>query len=295
MQEYINKRGKAPLVSFFYIAVVDIITFLLMEVIDVYTIVYLIKIFLVAFNIYEFYYLFLSVTLNYVIDDEAVYIKGLLGIKNVKIPFIEIEGYKDSKGLINGVKLFGTGKNKFAFGRSVLNKIGITRMFVTNSEEVIYLKTEEINYAISPEESEKFKKALQERNIEHVDWEHKPDRTVSLHKQKKFMIPFIFVSAIIMLSIITPLVLYLNQMFPSEMPLNFNSKFEAIKMGTGKQFAFKQMIYGALNMGILFCMYYAAHFHVKYDKNTAHRYIYVSMIVSVAFFLMQVKTLIDYL
>ncbi|WMJ82296.1 PH domain-containing protein [Clostridium sp. MB40-C1] len=295
MQIYKNKKGTGPLIIFSYIVLVNIVTFVLMKLIDTYTIMSLIKIFLGIFNIYELYYFLLTLTVTYIIDEDSIHIKGIWGLKNLSIPFETLQGYKTSKGLIKGVKLSGVGKNSFALGRVVIDKIGTTRMFVTNSKEVIYLRTEEINYAISPENIEELKKTLEKKNIEYLDWEHKPNRDINLHKQKRFMIPFILVSAIIVASIIMPLILYLKQMFPAEMPISFNSKFQAVKMGTGKQFAFKQMTYGALNMGILFCMYYAAHFHVRYDKRTAYRYIYFSLITSLAFFLMQIKTLIDYL
>ncbi len=77
--------------------------------------------------------------------------------------------------------------------------------------------------------------------------------------------------------------------------MSFNSAFNPIKMGTGKQFAFKQAIYGVLNMAILFCMYYAAHFHAKYDKKSAKTYIYVSLFIAIVFFLMQFKTLANFM
>ena len=50
-----------------------------------------------------------------------------------------------------------------------------------------------------------------------------------------------------------------------------------------------------LNMGILFCMYYAAHFHAKYDKKSAKTYIYVSLFIAMVFFLMQFKTLANFM
>src|SRR3712207_9114827 len=87
------------------------------------------------------------------------------------------------------------------------------------------------------------------------------------------MLPFILVSVIIVIFTVTPLLLYVNGTLPAKMPLSFNAAFNPIRMGTGKQFAFKQAIYGVLNMGILFCMYYAAHFHAKYDKKSAKTYI----------------------
>jgi len=71
------------------------------------------------------------------------------------------------------------------------------------------------------------------------------------------------------------------------MPLNFDAKFNPIKIGTGKQFAFTQMIYGVLNMALLFCMYYASYFCAKYDRKSAYKYIYLALIVAMIFLIMQ--------
>ena len=79
-------------------------------------------------------------------DDENLYITSAFGIKKIKIPFSEIQGYTKAKGHIRGVKLSGYGKNHFAIGRAVIEKIGNTYMFVTSTKNIIYLKTEDINY-----------------------------------------------------------------------------------------------------------------------------------------------------
>lgn len=295
MKAYNNRKGIGASIILFYTILINAGIVLVAKLIDLYVILSLIKIFLILVNLYGVYYLFLIFTLKYLVDKENLYIVGFWGLKKIKIPFKSIEGYKDSKDIIHGVKLSGVGKNHFALGRFVVDKIGTTRMFVTSSKGVIYLKTLEINYAISPEQIEEFKNLLGERGVRILEWEYKPNKVVSLHKEKGFMIPFLLVSVIIVVFTLTPFILYLKQMLPAEMPINFNAKFEAVKMATGKQFAFKQMTYGVLNMAILFCMYYAAHFHAKYDKKSANRYIYVSLLISVVFFLMQLKTLFQFL
>jgi hypothetical protein len=89
--------------------------------------------------------------------------------------------------------------------------------------------------------------------------------------------------------------MYVKGVIPNEMPLSFNASFEPAKIGTARQFAFKQMTFGVLNMAVLFCMYYAAHFHAKYDKKSANRYIYISLIISAVFFLMQLRTIFHYI
>lgn len=86
-------------------------------------------------------------------------------------------------------------------------------------------------------------------------------------RTKKFLIPFLISSIIIIIMTLNPLILYLCNKLPLSIPLKFNAGFKPILFGSGKQFAFKQMVYGVLNMALLFCMYYAAYFYAKYDKN----------------------------
>jgi len=264
---------------------------LLSKLIDLFVILSLIKIFLIVFNIYAIYYFLLAISLKYKINDENLSIIGIWGLKKVIIPLEKIEAYKSSVGILNGVKLSGIGKNQFAFGRYVLDKIGTTRMFVTNNKTVVYIKTEEMNYGVSPEEMERFTETLRNKNVPNIDWENVKKREVSLHKDRRFMLPFILVSIIIVLQTIIPLILYIKGFLPNEIPLSFNDQFQPLKMGTRRQFASKQTTYGVLNMAILFCMYYAAHFHAKYDRKTAQTYIYVSLAVSSVFFLMLIKTI----
>lgn len=289
------KKGISPSVIMLSMIVIDLAVFFLSSFIDLYVVLFLVRIFLVVFNVYGIYYFLLSISLKYTIDEENFYIVGIWGLKKIEIPFSSIEGYKTSKGIINGVKLSGVGKSKFAFGRYVLDKMGTTRMFVTSEDGVVYLKTQDISYAISPESIENFTKVLESKNINPIEWEYSNKKVINLHKEKDFMIPFIIVSIIIVLLTVTPLFLYIKDLIPNEMPLSFDAKFHPVRMGTGRQFAFKQTTYGVLNMAILFCMYYAAHFHAKYDRKTANRYIYASLIISIVFFVMQIKTILNFI
>lgn len=259
-----------------------------------YEISSLLKIVLVVFNIYQIYYVIIYTSLKYSMDDENLYINSALGIKKVKISFSEIEGYTKAKGHIRGVKLSGYGKNHFAIGRSIIDKIGITYMFVTSTDNVIYLKTKDINYGLSPEDFDKFERELNKKGVSPLVWEYKVNRNIHLHKDKKFLIPLIIVAIVTLIITLNPLILYLYNKLPAMMPLNFNSQFVAVKFGTGKQFAFKQTIYGVLNMAILFCMYYASYFCAKYDRKSAYKFIYVSLIISLVFLIMQFRILVTF-
>lgn len=259
-----------------------------------YEISSLLKVALIVFNIYQIYYLTIYTSLNYSMDDENLYISSALGIKKVKVPFSEIEGYTKAKGHIRGVKLSGYGKNHFAIGRAIIDKIGITYMFVTSTDNVIYLKTSDINYGLSPEDFDKFEKELNKKSISPLVWEYKVNRNIHLHKDKKFLIPLVIVAIVTLIITLNPMVLYLYNKLPAMMPLNFNSQFVAIKFGTGKQFAFKQAIYGVFNMAILFCMYYASYFCAKYDRKSAYKFIYVPLIISIVFLIMQIRILVTF-
>ena len=291
MEIYRASKGIGHFFVVLLIIVSNLGILLLSKLIDLFVILSLIKIFLIVFNIYAIYYFLLAISLKYKINDENLSIIGIWGLKKVIIPLEKIEAYKSSVGILNGVKLSGIGKNQFAFGRYVLDKIGTTRMFVTNNKTVVYIKTEEMNYGVSPEEMERFTETLRNKNVPNIDWENVKKREVSLHKDRRFMLPFILVSIIIVLQTIIPLILYIKGFLPNEIPLSFNDQFQPLKMGTRRQFASKQTTYGVLNMAILFCMYYAAHFHAKYDRKTAQTYIYVSLAVSSVFFLMLIKTI----
>lgn len=295
MKVFTCKKGTGTYYIMFLLLIVDFLVLLLTNYIDVYVILSLIRVSLVVLNIYGIYYLLLSITLNYAVDEEKVLITGNFGFKKVIIPFNEIEGYKTSAESINGLRLSGIGNHSFAIGRYVLHKIGTTRLFVTSSKSVIFIKTKDINYAISPNDLERFTQKLKEHNIHSLQWEYSNRNEVHLHKDKKFMIPFIIVSIIIFLLTIIPLIMYVKNLIPNEMPLSFNASFQPAKIGNAKQYAFKQMIYGVLNMAILFCMYYAAHFHAKYDRKSANVYIYASLMISMVFFLMQLETIFKYI
>jgi hypothetical protein len=215
-------------------------------------------------------------------------------LRKITIDLKKVKGFMNATGNIHGIKLSGVGNDKFSFGRNIIDKIGTTYMFVTSSNNILYLKTEEICYAISPEKDTEIKKILFENGIPDCIEEYVEKSNVELHKDKKFVIPFSIISILIVLMILIPFILYLKGSLPETMPLNFDASFKSLQQGTGKQFAFKQMTYGVLNMVILFCMYYAAYFCAKYDRKTAYRYLYISLAVVLVFFFLQLKILFTF-
>lgn len=294
MQSYKSVKGSGVFfilgISILYNALLIALLFLVHS----YEISIILKITILVFNIYQIFYILICTSLKYFMDDNNIYILSVLGLKNVKIPFNCIQGYQKSSGHIKGVKLSGYGKNHFAIGRAIIEKIGSTYMFVTSTKNIIYLKTEDTNYGLSPENFQEFEKKLNNKNINPIDWEYKVNKNMNLYKDKKFFIPFIIVTVVILILTLNPIVLYFYNKLPSMMPLNFDAQFVAVKFGTARQFAFKNMVYGLLNMAVLFCMYNAAYLCARYDKKSAYKFIYIPLILSSAFLIMQIRILLAF-
>ncbi len=294
MDSYISKSGRGIGIMILMMALYNILIITVLQFTNSYIVASLLKLILVSCNIYVGYYILLYATLKCTIDDQNITIYTLWPFKNAIIPFDEIEGYNLSTGEIKGVKLYGMASNNFAMGRFVIDKIGISRMFVTDNKKIFYLKTEHMNYAVSPLDHKKFEESLIDHNLQLVEWKNKVNNSYNLHKDKHFILPLIGVSIVILVLTLNPLILYLKNSIPNTMPLSFDAKFNPVKIGTGKQFAFTQMIYGVLNMILLFCMYYASYFCAKYDRKSAYKYIYLSLIVAMIFLIMQFKILINF-
>ncbi|WP_346920363.1 PH domain-containing protein [Clostridium sp. UBA7339] len=262
-------------------------------VIDSYLMLSLIRVMLVICNIFYLYHIGVWLTVKYEITNSEVRISALGGLKKVILPLSDVECYTVEKGKIRGISLSGISSNKFAIGRIAVKNLGTARMFVTSGSGVIYLKTQDISYAVSPKNSEKFLEILEGLGIEENTWTKKYNKVSRLHKDKKFMYPLILTSTIILFTTFFPMVLYILNKLPDVMPLVINVSKEAGEVGTDKQFAFAQMLYGLLNMAVMFCMYYAAHFCAKYDKKSAYRYIYISLLVAIVFLYIQMRLIMS--
>lgn len=259
--------------------------------INSYLIVSLFRVFMIAFTAYCIYYILVAISLKYEVNNEEIKISILYGIKKVSIPLEKVKAYNVQSNIIKGIKLTGLGNGRFDLGKSVIERIGITNSYITSCKKAIYLKTENITYGISPQLFDKFEKRLRDKGIEKKDFEVKVNKSVDLYKEKGFFIPLVLVSLIIIFMTINPFVLYLSGKLPVKMPLDFGTNFIPITYGNGKQFAFKQMTFGVLNMIILFCMYYASYFYAKYDKKCAYKYIYISLVIALTFLIGQFRIL----
>lgn len=245
--------------------------------------------------VYNLYYLINIYSCKYIITERGFIIETFFGILKKEILYIDIDGYLIEKGNIEGIKLTGVGKQKYCFGESVIKNIGISKMYVTNSKSVLYIHTNEISYGISPENIEIFEEKIISNNIEKKEFPININKTTNIFKDKKVFIPFIIVSIIVVIMTLNPFILYLAGKLQDTMPLVFDQSFVPIVIGSGKQFAIKQSIYGVLNMIILFCMYYATCINAKYSKKHSYRYMYIALLISAIFLYIQIIILQNFL
>ena len=148
------------------------------------------RIFLVAFNIYQLYYIILSYTISYAYDNKFIYIISFFGMNKLEISFDSIEKYTKISGNIDAIKISGYGRSNFAIGKFVLKKIGVINMFVTSSKNMFYLKTTGGNYGISPEKQETFEHMLKSKGIICNEWISEKATSVKIYKDNQFKIPF---------------------------------------------------------------------------------------------------------
>ncbi|MEG0132495.1 MAG: PH domain-containing protein [Clostridium sp.] len=274
------------------IVALNIVGFLTIYLLDSYLILTLIKTILLICNIFYLYHIGVWFTVKYQVSQSEIKISCIGGLKKVTLPIGIVESYTVGEGKIKGIALSGMTANKIAIGRIAIKDLGTTRLFVTNTSRIIYLKTKDpgdVNYAISPKDFEGFQVRLRECGIGKTPWIKSYNKVPKLYKERKFMITLFITSAIVLIITFTPLMLYILNELPDVMPLVMNGAGKAVEVGTDKQFAFSQMTYGLLNMAVLFCMYYAAHFCAKYDKKAAFRYMYISLFVAIVFLGLQIK------
>ena len=294
MDNFKPRKGKEYLELVVITVLVDILLFAIAFFAGTYELLTVIRIVILIFNCYQLYYVILYFTLAFRSDGEKLYISGNFGVKKVVISFKDIEQYFITSGTIKGFRLSGYGSNKFALGRTVLDKIGTTYMFVTSNKKIIYLKTVYGNFALSPDNTNKFEDIMIKNKILMAEWDHNENKYSGINKEKKFIILLSIASVIIIILTVNPCLWYLKDMIPVKAPLTFDGNFIPVKYGTAKEFLSKQISYGVLNMGVLFCMYYAAYFCGKYDKKTAYKFMYIVIILASAFLLMQFRILYNF-
>ena len=294
MEDFKLIKGKEYLELVGITIFVDILLLVIAYFAGTYELLTVVRIVLLIFNCYQLYYILLYFTLTFQVDDHKLYINGSWGIKSIAIPFEDIEQYFITSRPIKGIRLSGYVSNNLAIGKTVIDKIGTTSMFVTSNKNVTYLKTTYGNFALSPDDIDKFEEIMRDNKILMAEWEHNYKKYPGINKEKKFIILLSIASVIIIALTINPCLWYLRGKIPANPPLTFNGNFIPVKIGTPKQFLFKQVSYGVLNMGVLFCMYYAAYFCGKYDKKTAYKFIYVVIILASVFLLMQLRILYNF-
>lgn len=293
MQKFKSVKNYYPVLFAIMLILLCITTFILSDYIDMYTLTVTLKVGIVVFTVYQTYYILSAITITYGIDDEYIYIKSFLNMRNVKIKINDIEGYVIKHEM--GVKLSGFSFAGMAIGRNYLEGVGVTKMFVTSYENIIYILCENKNYCITPADVEGFILTLKKYDIKVKMSKDKITKENNLNKEKKFIIPMISSFLIIILTILVPFILYINGKLPNTMPLNFNVGFTPMETGIAKQFAFQQMVYGTMNLVVLLCMYLAANCNEKYELKSSYKYMYISLATSLITFIVQCRVLYVYL
>lgn len=294
VQKFLPEKGNGALFIFIVTVVFDALILGILNFSDSYEIAVVLQVSFIALNLYQLYYLLICLTMYYEVGFEELRIISFWGMKKVVIPFADIKCYNNLSGKIKGMRLSGYGRDYFAIGRSVVEKIGPTYMYVTNSKNIIYIKTDDMNYGLSPKNVDKFLQYLSSKEVCELSFNYKSTKHVTIFKDKKFTIPFILCTILSGIIILYPVIRYLNHTIPDIMPLSFDAKFKPIAFGTGKQFAFKQMTLGILNLAILFCMYFASVFIAKYDRKAVYKFIAVPLILALVFLILQTRIFLTF-
>ncbi|MHC1720824.1 MAG: PH domain-containing protein [Clostridiaceae bacterium] len=294
MQTYRPRRGAGAIFILIVTLIYNVVLVFLLQYADIFEISLLLKTFLVFLNLYQLYYLFSLLTVKYVIGEDDLKILSFLGLKKVSIPMDQIRGYMKFSGKIRGVRLSGYGTNNFAIGRAYIENAGTTYMYLTSSKNGVYIKTEEINYGLSPADIAGFLTSLGSKGIQEINWEYTKAKGASLFKDKIFTAIFSGASAAILILTLNPILLYITNRLPETMPLAFDARYVPVLIGTARQFAVQQMIYGFMNMAVLLCMFYASYFISRYDRKSAYKFICVPLAVSVIFLALQLNIYISF-
>ncbi len=291
MKVYKQKPGSG---SFTLILMTVILNFALIFI-SMFIESYMINLFglvsLICLDIYQMYYIVISFTTRYIVDEDSVTINTFFYLRNIKILMKDIIELRHEDNKIDGMVLDGYGMKKFAFGRIYIENIGTTRAYISNFENALFIKTTKGNFAISPMDiggicndiSIEGSKKIEEKKLS------------PLYKDKFFLVPFIAASLLIIILMIIPLILGMKDDYAlSSMPLSFNGRFEPIKWGTYTQFAVNQISYGLITAGILLCMFLTSNVYSKYDRKSCYKYIYLPLIVVIVLLFMQIQILSIY-
>ncbi|SHJ45058.1 PH domain-containing protein [Hathewaya proteolytica DSM 3090] len=293
MSRYKSVKNYFPLLVLIVLIIACIIGVYATKYIESYVVTLLIKTGLIVYTIYEIYYIISAVTIVYYVDDRYIYIKSFLNLRNVKVDFNNIRGYDIKQEM--GVKLSGFNLGKMAIGRFFTENVGITRMFVTNDKNIMYFLCDDLSYAITPRDMEGMVMELKKHDISIKNQCHHKIKDSNLNRDPKFLIPFAISCIIVVLIVAVPSYLYFYEKLPYTMPLNFSINFAPLEMGTAKQFVFQQMIYGILNLILILCMYFAAQCNDKYYTKARYKYVIISLVTSIIFFIVQCRIIYLYI
>lgn len=117
-------------------------------------------------NLYGAYFLVLVLTLKYMLDEKELVISSAFHFQTKKIPIKEIESWSRRITLLDTVGITFSSA-RFALGKGLDNNGEQAELFITSSKKVIYLRTIQGNFGISPTDADGFITQLKMLEVPH--------------------------------------------------------------------------------------------------------------------------------
>ncbi len=165
-------------------------------------------------NAFGLYLIRLIITLKYILTDQELIITGTLNLRKIKIPVSDIESWSRKITLLDTSGL-GLSTARFAIGKGLDNNGDQAELLITSSKKVIYLKTKNGNYGISPEKADEFIAQLKALDIPQQSGSERrylqQDQNRSRSNLNQIMLYCILLMAILLL---IPVVMYFTGLMP---------------------------------------------------------------------------------
>lgn len=220
------------------------------------------------------YHILLAMTLEYRWTEDALCIEGFFGLFRIVIPFDSMVRYTRSITLISRTGLLGSVTRKYYIGNSIVNDMGIMRLFITNSKYSIYLSTLKGIYGISPETPDDFCIHLDRLGIpmtENPDYLDTADRERARRKYRQFLAGAGFG---LTLAALGPLALYNAGMLPPYLMTWDASSPNVIYVATGS--LIRSHLWNCLfTLAILVLSGFTAKFFKRLDPYYYYRVLYL--------------------
>lgn len=162
--DYAPEKNNIKILIMLGLLLFDLIIFALFSISTSMSIKGLLVFLFLLLNIYGTYILVLLMTLKFRLTEQQFTISGAFDIKKIQIPLSEIQSWSRRITLLENV---GTNLHtaRFALGKGLDSNGESADLFITSSKKAVFLKTNQGNYGISPEEADAFVDQLKELGI----------------------------------------------------------------------------------------------------------------------------------